>query len=295
MGEAKRRHLVETRKFPRSRPMSRARFAIFTMGTRMSRVAYMAQEVSWWSSLDEKVLGLVAFDNTDRNYLWMILLRDRIGRFRCADIRVDFKSAQRAESELRIAISDLIDTGEIEKHGQQGDETNSPIDLFQDAVDQDPERLHPYYKLLRDEPGREPARVVLSELARWLAPADPHLVREFQTSGFDQRIWEFYLWAVFKEFSLDVDQLEAPDFWCRGPGIDFTVEATTVGPSREGVLAVHPNPKTKPQTVEFLENYMPLKFGSALLSKLNKTNKDGLHYWELEKARGKPFAIAIVT
>lgn len=40
---------------------------------------------------------------------------------------------------------------------------------------------------------------------------------------------------------------------------------------------------------------MPLKFGSALLSKLNKTNKDGLHYWELEKARGKPFAIAIVT
>jgi hypothetical protein len=293
MGEAKKRRTIEAQKFPCSKPMNRSRFAILTMGTRMSRTAYMSEEISWWASLDERVLGLVAFDKNDRDYLWMILLRDRIGRFRCANLRTDFKSAQRAESELRIAMSDLIDGGDIEKHGQQGDETNNPIKLFQEAADQDPEKLHPYYKIIRDDPGHEPARLVLSELALWLAPSDPHLVREFQTAGFDQRIWEFYLWAAFKEFSLDVEQLEAPDFWCRGPGIDFTVEATTVGPSKDGALSNHPNPTTRPEVTEFLNNYMPLKFGSALMSKLNKTNKNGQHYWELDKASGKPFAIAV--
>jgi hypothetical protein len=30
---------------------------------------------------------------------------------------------------------------------------------------------------------------------------------------------------------------------------------------------------------EFLTNYMPMKFGSALTSKLNKTNKAGENYW----------------
>jgi hypothetical protein len=293
MGEAKKRRAIEVQKYPRSKSMNRARFAILTMGTRMSRTAYMSDEISWWASLDERVLGMVAFDKTDRDYFWMILLRDRIGRFRCANLRVDFKSVQRAESELRIAMFDLIDAGDIEKHGQQGDETNNPINLFLEAVDQDPEKLHPYYKIVRDDPGHQPARLVLSELALWLAPAGPHLVREFQTAGFDQRIWELYLWAAFKEFSLDVELLEAPDFWCRGPGIDFTVEATTIGPSKEGALANHPNPTTRPEISEFLDNYMPLKFGSALMSKLNKKNKDGLHYWDLDKAKGKPFAIAV--
>lgn len=87
--------------------------------------------------------------------------------------------------------------------------------------------------------------------------------------------------------------MEAPDFRCKGPGIDFCVEATTVGPSTSGVLAEHPNPKTPEERLAFLENYMPMKFGSALSAKLNKTNAAGLHYWEMEEARNKPFAIAI--
>jgi hypothetical protein len=293
MGEAKRRRALQREKFTRSKPMARSRFALLTMGTRMSFAAYTSDEVSWWSSIDERMLGLVVFDRTDCDFCWMVLLRDRIGRFRCAKLQVDIQSAHKAESELRIAMYDLIEAGDIERHGLQGDETNNPIQLFQEAVDQDPEKLHPFYKILRDDPSHEPARLVLSELALWLAPSDPHLVREFQTAGFDQRIWELYLWAVFREFALDVEQLEAPDFRCRGPGINFTVEATTVGPSRDGALAEHPNPSTRTEMTEFLDNYMPLKFGSALLSKLKKQNNNGLHYWELECAKNKPFTIAI--
>jgi hypothetical protein len=119
------------------------------------------------------------------------------------------------------------------------------------------------------------------------------LVREFQNKGFDQRLWEIYLWAAFKEFGLDVEQLEAPDFRCTGPGIDFTVEATTAAPSSMGPLAEHPEPKTVEETAAFLDDYMPMKYGSALNSKLNKTNNQGLHYWEREESKGKPFILAI--
>lgn len=293
LGEAKRRRRLEEAAFHFSKPMKRARFTLLTIGTRHSKAAYMSSEISWWSSQDERVLGMVCIDKTDRDYFWMILLRDRIGRFRCANLVVDMKTVARAESELRLAIAEILKIDDIEKHGEQGDETNNPIDLFELATDQNPDQLHPYFKLLREEPGREPARVVFKELARWLAPTDPHLVREFQTSGFDQRLWEFYLWAAFREFFLDVEQLEAPDFRCQAPGIDFTVEATTVAPSQHGVLADHPNPKTHEETVEFLNNYMPMKFGSSLNTKFNKVNAQGLHYWEFEHSKGKPFAIAI--
>ncbi len=153
--------------------------------------------------------------------------------------------------------------------------------------------MHPYFRTLLESPGREPARAVIREIGPWLTPNDPHLVNEFQNKGFDQRLWEIYLWAAFREFMLDVEQLEAPDFQCSGPGIDFTVEATTAAPSTMGPLVEHPDPQTREEIVKFLDNYMPMKYGSALMSKLNKINKEGLHYWEREESKKKPFLLAI--
>jgi hypothetical protein len=91
----------------------------------------------------------------------------------------------------------------------------------------------------------------------------------------------------------DIEQPEAPDFLCSAPGIAFTVEATTVAPSTSGPLAAHPNPKTQEEMDEFLANYMPMKFGSALISKLNKKNKDGESYWERGATANKPFILAV--
>ena len=75
--------------------------------------------------------------------------------------------------------------------------------------------------------------------------------------------------------------------------MEFNVEATTVAPSQAGPLADHPNPKTSDEMKEFLEGYMPLKFGSSLMSKVNKTDANGKHYWERQETAGKPFVIAI--
>jgi hypothetical protein len=121
---------------------------------------------------------------------------------------------------------------------------------------------------------------VFKELGPWLAPSDPHFVNEFQTKQFDQRLWELYLWAVFRELGYDVTQPEAPDFHIVSPRGEFTVEATTCAPSEGGVLADHPDPKTPAEMKAFLRDYMPMKFGNSLTSKLNKKNASGESYWE---------------
>jgi len=60
-----------------------------------------------------------------------------------------------------------------------------------------------------------------------------------------------------------------------------------------GTLKEHPDPKTPEERADFLQDYMPMKFGGPLISKLTKTNKAGQRYWEREESKGKPFTIAI--
>lgn len=293
MGEAKRRKQREERAKALSRPITRARLNLYTMGTRLSYTAYTCEEMSWWASNDEVLLGMVGRDTTDNDYFWMVFARDKIGRFRCASLDINLRTQKYAETQLLVAMADVLDSNKIREFGEQGDETNSPLDPFDVPIGLDARRLHPNFMLLKDEPGRAPARKVISELALWLAPKDPHFVREFQTNGFDQRLWELFLWAAFREFFLDVEQLGAPDFKCTAPGIEFTVEATTVMPSLGGVLKDHPNPKTTEEREAFLRDYMPMKFGGALTAKLQKVNAAGERYWEREESKNKPFAIAI--
>lgn len=186
---------------------------------------------------------------------------------------------------LRSAIASTLTTDNLTELGSQGDEPNEPFDLLRVPPDADPAKLHPYFKELAERPGREPARAVVREIGPWLAPADPHFVQEFQFNQFDQRLWELYLWAAFRELGFDVKQLEAPDFSCSAPGICFTVEATTVSPSQTGPLAAHPNPQTEDEVKAFLTDYMPMKFGSSLISKLNKKDAQGRHYWDEKKPK----------
>lgn len=60
-----------------------------------------------------------------------------------------------------------------------------------------------------------------------------------------------------------------------------------------GPLAAHPDPKTQEEMLAFLADYMPMKYGSSLMSKVRKTNRSGQHYWEMDQARDKPFVLAI--
>ncbi|SHK05390.1 hypothetical protein SAMN05444159_2290 [Bradyrhizobium lablabi] len=293
MGEASRKAKIRVKREGLSRPLTAARFDIYAMGTRLSFSRMISEELTYWSDADERLLGMVFRDLVDDDYGWILLARDRIGRFRCIDVQASLRNESYATRGIRERIATALEDPNLAELGFQADEPNEPFDLLYVPSTVDRTKLHPYFKILLEESGRAPARAVLREIGPWLAPSDPHFVSEFQFKQFDQRLWELYLWATFRELGFDIKQPEAPDFLCRAPGMEFTVEATTVGPSKDGPLAAHPDPKTPDEMREFLAHYMPMKFGSSLTSKLNKKNKDGESYWERGDTANKPFILAI--
>jgi hypothetical protein len=293
MGEANRKAKIWIEREGLSKPMSAARFDIYSIGTRLSYSRMISEELTYWSDANEKLLGMVFRDRVDDDYGWILLARDRVGRFRSVDVQASLKGEAYATRGIRERIAKALEDPNLAELGFQADEPNEPFDLLDVPETIDRATLHPYFKILLEASGRAPARAVLKEIGPWLAPSDPHFVNEFQFKQFDQRLWELYLWATFRELGFDIEQPEAPDFLCRAPGIEFTVEATTVGPSKNGPLAAHPDPKTPDEMREFLANYMPMKFGSSLTSKLNKKNKAGESYWERGETANKPFILAI--
>ena len=53
-------------------------------------------------------------------------------------------------------------------------------------------------------------------MMRWYDDADGNLVEQFQTTGFDARMWELYLFAVLTEANVVVARPHAaPDFLAR--------------------------------------------------------------------------------
>jgi len=293
MSVGKRKKAQRKKDYLLSKPLTPARFNMYTLGTRHSMARVVAEELSWWADLDEQIIGLVFRDRTDNDYGWILLARDRSGRFRWVKMDHSQRSAGYATVGVRNAIAFALKNDNLAELGSQGDEPNEPFDLLHLPPDTDSAKLHPYFRELAFSPGKEPARAAVREIGPWLAPSDPHFVQEFQFQQFDQRLWELYLWAAFRELGFDIEQLEAPDFICRAPGIAFAVEATTVSPSKGGPLLAHPNPETPSEIRDFLSDYMPMKFGSSLVSKLNKKDVQGRHYWEREETKDKPFVLAI--
>lgn len=276
-----------------TKSISRERFNIYAIGTRLSFATIMTEELSYWSDLDENVIGVVVRDLTDNDFGWALMARDRIGRFRAVKLNTCVTSEKKAEAELRIEVGEVSRTHDLEELGLQGDEPNYPIDLMDVIPGTDEDQLHPYFIELRDSAGREPARAVIREIGPWLTATDPHFVKEFQRHQFDQRLWEIYLWSALREGGYDIEHLEAPDFKVRAPWGSFSVEATTVAPSQGGVMADHPDPKGPQEIAEFLNGYMPIKFGNSLTGKLNRKSANGNRYWEEPDVTGLPFVLAV--
>ena len=192
--------------------MRPARFNLFAIGTRRSPTRLMSEECSYWSDTEERVLGLVFRDTHDDDYGWILLARDKIGRFRSVDLDSSLTTEAYVTAALRERIAVAVEAGDFLALGDQEDETNYPVDLLQVPPGTDPAAFHPNFRVVMETSGRAPSRAVFKEIGPWLAPSDPHFVSEFQFKQFDQRLWELYLWAAFRELGFDIEQPEAPDF-----------------------------------------------------------------------------------
>lgn len=151
--------------------------------------------------------------------------------------------------------------------------------------------LHPQFLNLRDRPSYAPARGILLELSAEFEDPDGNFVEQFQTTGFDSRTFEIYLFALFKENGFAINRsYPHPDFFLEKNGQTVFVEAVTANPTPSGGPSPYvPIPKDRPpeEQLAYLRHEIPIRFGSPLFSKLQKG------YWRLPHVGEHPLIFAI--
>jgi len=163
------------------------------------------------------------------------------------------------------------------------------IDLF--AMGTTKNMLHPQFLTLRDSPLCEPARQMLRQIQERFDDPDGNFVEQFQTSGFDARTFELFLFAMLEANGHKIDRShDRPDFTITKDGIRVSLEAVTANPkpSKEHQpYAALPPVRTKTELEDHVRNELAIRMGSPLFTKLKK------RYWELPHVAGKPLVLAI--
>ena len=260
------------------KPISKLRFDSLAGYTRSPTMRLSARELGWFEEADEKVLGVLVLDLPDNDYACYVLGRDAKGRFRTVWIDCSIPTAEKACARLETKLAEYAQMPPAEFY--QGDEVGKPLDFFTPVVEA--EKQHPNFRALISGRGYSPALGLLAEMMHYFEDADGNFVQQFQSTGFDARLWELYLYALFTELGYGFNREHAaPDFHCQGLLGEFFLEATTVNPSD---IAPALDDSTRQA---YLEHYVPIKFGSALFTKLKK------RYWELPHVGGYPLVFAV--
>ena len=152
-------------------------------------------------------------------------------------------------------------------------------------------KVNPNYMKIRNLSMNHPGRLMLDEIGAEFEDPDGNFLEQFQTTGFDSRYFELYLFAYFTRSGFTIDRAKPyPDFIVTRNGVRVAVEATTVNPSKSGALFEHGKEikdLSPDNLAEYLKNELPVRFGGPVFSKLNK------EYWNLPHCRRLPFVIAI--
>ncbi|NQX46950.1 glycosaminoglycan attachment protein [Paenibacillus tritici] len=164
------------------------------------------------------------------------------------------------------------------------------IDLFKPIVPMD--KLNRNFSILKDGALNEPTRVMMNKAFEFFNDIDGNFLEQFQTTGFDARVFELYLSSYFLEAGYKLNRdYDRPDFIVERDGYKVAIEATTVNSTvdRKQIMdgkKAHRD-LTLEELYEKLRNELPIKFGSPLFSKLNKK------YWELNHCKDIPLVLAI--
>lgn len=262
------------------KPMTRARFRVLAGLALQFDPSVFGREVGWYESIDGTLVAVLMLD-TDDLYSVSLLGRDLAGRYRWVWRTDEFTTPGPALGAAAVFAAGGY-THHVRVYPQ--DDEGKPLDLFTHVVA--PDKLHPRFALLDSGEHYVAARAVVQELMPWFENQDGNFVQQFQSDGFDARIWELYLFMMLREAGLRVSfPKPAPDFLASGPDGQFFLEATTANPVQGGSAPARPS--TPDEAAQHMEGFVVSRYSGPLLAKLAK------RYWEDPKVQGFPLAIAI--
>lgn len=164
------------------------------------------------------------------------------------------------------------------------------VNLFS-SLGRPDEQLHPHFLTLRDHKGYASAKALLEELQASFDDIDGNFVEQFQTTGFDSRTFELFLYALFQSAGHQIDRSHSrPDFLLSKGSSSVAVEAVTANPTAtgRGIRPYQAIPKSADgDPLAHLRHDAAIRLGSPLFSKLKQK------YWELPHVAGKPLVLAI--
>jgi hypothetical protein len=151
--------------------------------------------LDWYEAGDEKLLGVVSLDISDHDYVATVLARDAKKRFRAFALTINLETQDAAREWLDERLNELLPYPP--EHFHQGDEQGAVVDFFAPVTDA--ARRHQHFEHLTTGDGYSPALGIIRELMHYFDDADGNFVEQFQTTAFDARLWELYLYALFTE------------------------------------------------------------------------------------------------
>jgi hypothetical protein len=242
-------------------------------------------EFEWYSSGDEKVLGVVVQDTTDKDFVCIVMGRDRIGRYRAVHLSEWFETVGKARSHMSEILPQWAQKEASEF--EQGDEPKTAVDFFTPV--HFAERRNPDFNRITSQLGFSPAKGIMEAMMFYFRDPDGNFVEQFQSTAFNARLWELYLFAVLGESRYIIDRdYPVPDYLCRGLGHAFFIEAVTANPTIVDGINVEPErPLASPAFEGYMQDYLPTKFSGPLVKKLER------RYWEQDHISGKPIVLAI--
>lgn len=267
--------------------LSHQRFDALAGYIRSAHTVVTSTELEWLADDSERVLGVLVLDNYDDDFGGVVLGRDQKKKFRAISVTQFSDSIDTARAVLKQEIRDWSHKPDSEFW--QRDETGTPVDVFLPVVA--PARMSPAFLRIATAEAFRPARSLIESMMPYFEDVDGNFVEQFQSAGFDARFWELYLFATLNEQRFVFDRsYNAPDYLCMRQDVgQVFVEAVTVNPTTNGAgVVIEPAVPTDPTLFkQYYQEYMPIKWGSPLTSKLKKG------YWNLAHVRDNPLVLAV--
>jgi hypothetical protein len=163
------------------------------------------------------------------------------------------------------------------------------MDLFMPIVTE--AEQHPNFRAIT-KPHNQFNCDVVNEWANGFQDRDGKFVKEFQTT-FDSSFWELYVFAVLKEFGMQVDfSVASPDFHVV-TGSSMNVEAT-VALHAQGAPPEYSARKAEdvPKDLNELNRQTMLRIRNSIDTKHKKYSK---LYASLDRVKNRPFVLAVTA
>ena len=285
--------------------LTKFQFQSFPHPPRTALYEPLVEEYDWYSDDSESTLGILFRDRTDGDWAYVVLQINDESVFAAVGGSHSIEDMESARDDLLTEIGRF--SGGLRKR-----QTDNVPNLIKTIGDPDPftpivppSRLNPLYKLARTLDRFAPARGMIREVFSTYVDRDGNLLEQFQTTGFDSRIWELYLHAYLVDSGFNLLPSVTPDFVVSKGSTTIGIEAVTANPTqgldpRQGeqlysstrLIGSPADALITDLQGEFeykQKDFVPIKLGSALYSKLKKG------YWNSDSMDGVPLVFAIET